>query len=213
MISITSVARAQRRGRLPPFPRAWGEHCFLSAGPSPRAWGELILRSRKCSLLRTIPTRVGRTNCWILHLDADTDHPHARGENNAVTLGNISEDGPSPRAWGERSHGPPQGRAGGPSPRAWGRLREEVVNMEETRTIPTRVGTTARPDLNRRGFTDHPHARARISGSGGSRGQTEFQVNLKLGLTRMAVPEPVSLCFHVTCAETQTNNLGVSLDE
>ena len=31
-------------------------------------------------------------------------------------------------------------------------------------------------------------------------------------LTRMAVPEPVSLCFHVTYAETQTNNLGVSLD-
>src|SRR5271157_3858969 len=32
------------------------------------------------------------------------------------------------------------------------------------------------------------------------------------GQSRMAVPEPVSLCFHVTCAETQTNNLGVSLD-
>ena len=31
-------------------------------------------------------------------------------------------------------------------------------------------------------------------------------------LIRMAVPEPVSLCFHVTYAETQTNNLGVSLD-
>jgi len=30
--------------------------------------------------------------------------------------------------------------------------------------------------------------------------------------TRMAVPEPVSLCFNVTYAETQTNNLGVSLD-
>ena len=32
------------------------------------------------------------------------------------------------------------------------------------------------------------------------------------GMNRMAVPEPVSLCFHVTYAETQTNNLGVSLD-
>ena len=47
---------------------------------------------------------------------------------------------------------------------------------------------------------------------GGAWGQTEFQVNLKLGLTRMAVPEPVSLCIHVTYAETQTDNLGVSLD-
>ena len=34
----------------------------------------------------------------------------------------------------------------------------------------------------------------------------------QLAQTRMAVPEPVSLCFHVTYAETQTNNLGVSLD-
>ena len=39
-------------------------------------------------------------------------------------------------------------------------------------------------------------------GVGGAWGQTEFQVNLKLGLTRMAVPEPVSLCIHVTYAET-----------
>ena len=30
--------------------------------------------------------------------------------------------------------------------------------------------------------------------------------------TGMAVPEPVSLCIHVTYAEAQTNNLGVSLD-
>src|SRR5208337_2381908 len=30
--------------------------------------------------------------------------------------------------------------------------------------------------------------------------------------TRMAVPEPVSHCFHVTYAETRTNNLRVSLD-
>ena len=31
-------------------------------------------------------------------------------------------------------------------------------------------------------------------------------------LIRMAVPEPVSHCFHVTYAETRTNNLRVSLD-
>ena len=30
--------------------------------------------------------------------------------------------------------------------------------------------------------------------------------------TRMAVPEPVSLCLHVTYAQVQTNNLGVSLN-
>ncbi len=29
---------------------------------------------------------------------------------------------------------------------------------------------------------------------------------------RMAVPEPVSLCLHVTYAQVQTNNLGVSLN-
>ena len=36
--------------------------------------------------------------------------------------------------------------------------------------------------------------------------------DLLLDQTRMAVPEPVSLCIHVTYAETQTDNLGVSLD-
>ncbi len=35
---------------------------------------------------------------------------------------------------------------------------------------------------------------------------------LGMGLPNTYVPEPVSLCFHVTYAETQTNNLGVSLD-
>ena len=32
------------------------------------------------------------------------------------------------------------------------------------------------------------------------------------GLPNTYVPEPVSLCLHATYAETQTNNLGVSLD-
>ncbi len=31
-------------------------------------------------------------------------------------------------------------------------------------------------------------------------------------LIGMAVPEPVSLCLHVTYAQSQTNNLGVSLN-
>jgi len=38
------------------------------------------------------------------------------------------------------------------------------------------------------------------------------EIAFEKGLIRMAVPEPVSLCIHVTYAETQTNNLGVSLD-
>jgi len=45
------------------------------------------------------------------------------------------------------------------------------------------------------------------------RKQSEQVVSESPDQMRMAVPEPVSLCFHVTCAETQTNNLGVSLDE
>ena len=32
------------------------------------------------------------------------------------------------------------------------------------------------------------------------------------GLTQIAVSEPVSLCLHVTYAQVQTNNLGVSLN-
>ena len=40
----------------------------------------------------------------------------------------------------------------------------------------------------------------------------DVEYSVLRALSRMAVPEPVSLCFHVTYAETQTNNLGVSLD-
>ena len=54
------------------------------------------------------------------------------------------------------------------------------------------------------------YGRAHLIREGGGTGFHPLDV--ALGLTRMAVPEPVSLCIHVTYAETQTDNLGVSLD-
>src|SRR5271165_5132973 len=66
------------------------------------------------------------------------DHPHACGENGAMTPDDSHMIGPSPRVWGELC-----GLGG------W---------SSALRTIPTRVGrtTTVAPCL--RCITDHPHA-------------------------------------------------------
>ncbi len=70
---------------------------------------------------------------------AETDHPHARGENRKYDRRFYMIAGPSPRAWGERS----------PPPPPWSGIR----------TIPTRVGRTTPPSETPEKSTDHPHAR------------------------------------------------------
>ena len=68
-------------------PHACGENHFIPqngvrlCGPSPRVWGEQILKALRASLLRTIPTRVGRTGALLAGAFSLTDHPHACGEN------------------------------------------------------------------------------------------------------------------------------------
>ena len=100
----------------------WGVRGVVVYGPSPRVWGEPYGPSRRPTLGRTIPTRVGRTRWHGRHFTASSDHPHACGEN----LGRVPlvalDLGPSPRVWGEH-------HAGG-------------QRREEERTIPTRVGRT-----------------------------------------------------------------------
>ena len=72
-------------------------------------------------------------------MSADSDHPHARGENviSHSSLGILP--GPSPRAWGEQYR---------PAPLA-----------HSVRTIPTRVGRTVREPPLHFPPPDHPHAR------------------------------------------------------
>ena len=89
--------------------------------------------------MRTIPTRVGKTDRWRSGPSKRTDHPHARGENVAHAL--LDQ------------------RQNGPSPRAWGKLILEDDAVIQLRTIPTRVGKTRCSAGGSRARTDHPHAR------------------------------------------------------
>ena len=127
-----------RVGRTPPqtparhvvtdHPHAGGENHSIAlsatahAGPSPRGWGERGGVTRGVVLLRTIPTRVGRTMVGLGLFHGWTDHPHAGGENLVRILHERHTSGPSPRGWGERA----------PSATA----------LASSRTIPTRVGRT-----------------------------------------------------------------------
>ncbi len=60
--------------------------------------------------------------------------------------------------WGERVHVEDESQVCGPSPRVWGEPPERRYGDGQTRTIPTRVGRTARKQSVRRLRTDHPHA-------------------------------------------------------
>ena len=92
-------------------------------GPSPRVWGKPRFLRRPAAGIRTIPTRVGKTRNLFSGGIADTDHPHACGENRGNQFYQNAPSGPSPRVWGKR----------------------EATDVETlaTRTIPTRVGKTA----------------------------------------------------------------------
>src|SRR5437764_611168 len=70
---------------------------------------------------------------------AETDHPHARGENVFGRTIHVTDTGPSPRSWGKQS--------------IWGR------HSLPDRTIPTLVGKTAYVQNTPAPTPDHPHAR------------------------------------------------------
>ncbi len=128
----------------PDHPHAGGENVagrrfsVSDAGPSPRGWGERVYSDRRGQRQRTIPTRVGRTNLRPATPPAQTDHPHAGGENFRGIRSRLPIPGPSPRGWGE--------------------LDGAAHSIGRRRTIPTRVGRTRRGTPPRRRSTDHPHA-------------------------------------------------------
>ena len=87
----TRVGRTSRKPRNKPrssdHPHARGENyrsrkvLIMVSGPSPRAWGEHIEARVGPDIVRTIPTRVGRTRPRSGSSQNSADHPHARGEN------------------------------------------------------------------------------------------------------------------------------------
>jgi hypothetical protein len=118
------------------------------AGPSPRGWGEPEEIQVVALGDRTIPTRVGRTPPGERHHPAETDHPHAGGENYASAAMSDVVIGPSPRGWGE--------------------LAARLHRLQGTRTIPTRVGRTGNGASTMTFRTDHPHAGGENPTGGGN---------------------------------------------
>ncbi len=127
---VGRTTRCQSRRMPPPdHPHAGGENAKRQpvgrsvGGPSPRGWGELGHESCVNDVLRTIPTRVGRTDDYLVVAHFVPDHPHAGGENDWFIPIRVKAHGPSPRGWGEPK-----------------RVRLAVAGC---RTIPTRVGRTS----------------------------------------------------------------------
>ena len=110
--------------------------CF--SGSSPRVWGKGSCRSHLCQGTRIIPTRVGKRLRPIYRPPSSSDHPHACGEKPPGPDRELHRPGSSPRVWGKES------------------LR--LVEPENSRIIPTRVGKRGVLVFSWLKGTDHPHA-------------------------------------------------------
>ena len=100
--------------------QAFAVQTIIAGGSSPRAWG-----SPKCANTfrvptRFIPTRVGKSAEFAIARRFCSVHPHARGEVNRDVIGQGTDVGSSPRAWGSQA--------------------DCRSNPRKQRFIPTRVG-------------------------------------------------------------------------
>ena len=82
----TNALKLQREA-VADHPHARGENAsatnpgIVENGPSPRARGKRFLYRNCLCLIRTIPTRAGKTDDGFSAAGREEDHPHARGEN------------------------------------------------------------------------------------------------------------------------------------
>ena len=91
-------------------------------GSSPRVWGQVISSKFKRETHRIIPTRMWTSMKIVQDFYKAEDHPHAYGDKryNLYTSPNYL----------------------GSSPRVWGQDPNEIAAGENTRIIPTRMGTS-----------------------------------------------------------------------
>ena len=107
-------------------------------GPPPRVWGKLLIWPNQHRLIRSTPTRVGKTGRSSRRQRNVQVHPHACGENAASLLADKYCRGPPPRVWGK-----------------------PVIPGHEwqaVRSTPTRVGKTKKFILIVAFASVHPHA-------------------------------------------------------
>jgi len=134
-------------GRVPPavHPHARGDNALSRGclsrfdGPPPRAWGQPHRPQPDSDGVRSTPTRVGTTGFAVTRGSGWPVHPHARGDNH-VGLRRV-------------------GAVAGPPPRAWGQHPDAAAGILDSRSTPTRVGTTPRAYRTARKTPVHPHAR------------------------------------------------------
>ena len=109
-------------------PHAYGDKTAYSvtvssmAGSSPRVWGQVIKHTYIKTESRIIPTRMGTSAYLSRGKHCHKDHPHAYGDKFLTKNGYLSDEGSSPRVWGQ------------------------VLSVESKilfqRIIPTRMGTS-----------------------------------------------------------------------
>ncbi len=91
-------------------------------GSSPRVWGQVIKHTYIKTESRIIPTRMGTSAYLSRGKHCHKDHPHAYGDKFLTKNGYLSDEGSSPRVWGQ------------------------VLSVESKilfqRIIPTRMGTS-----------------------------------------------------------------------
>ncbi len=94
------------------------------SGSSPRVWGKLFGVGLDVGCGRFIPTGVGKTAGRERRSRSTQVHPHGCGENVALGVVCVSDNGSSPRVWGKRL--------------------DDTRQPELDRFIPTGVGKTMR---------------------------------------------------------------------
>ena len=125
-------------------PHACGDknaYCLIyrpSNGSSPRVWGQELPTDEGVGRTGIIPTRVGTSQAMRAATYRARDHPHACGDKKTTHADTRTDDGSSPRVWGQVTLSAPSQPVRG--------------------IIPTRVGTSyfSGSHIDIRG--DHPHA-------------------------------------------------------
>ena len=101
-------------------------------------WGQVKFRAYSSLNTGIIPTRVGTRSRKYSQSQVTEDHPHACGDKLFVLVLDTTEKGSSPRVWGQAA--------------------EALINISNSRIIPTRVGTRISKPNDNSNSEDHPHA-------------------------------------------------------
>ncbi len=181
-------------------------NCVSGYGTPPRLWGKLSAWISRAESSRYTPTPVGKTMKIGKRVARLAVHPHACGENGALSSSSSATTGTPPRLWGKRCAQNPlstiprytptpvgkthsqvslQQRPHGTPPRLWGKRPSLCRACIPRRYTPTPVGKTPQSNHTSRTGPVHPHAcgenRARHSQDRKSKRYTPTPVGKTLG--------------------------------